>query len=206
MELAGEIAVDYPEKNVTLIHRGPRLLEFIGQKASNKALNWLKSKRVEVLLEQSVDLDSITEGERVFTTSAGKSITADCHFVCVGRPLGSTWLQETILKESLDKSGRLMVDENLRVKGRRNIFAIGDITDIHVSSHSSLVFTISYGWEAFMLSWFVEVLTCNVHPNNCCWRHGFKFQWNVPQDRMGIVPCIGMGPSFHHPNILIGMS
>ncbi|XP_010928693.1 uncharacterized protein [Elaeis guineensis] len=131
VELAGEIAADYPEKNVTLIHDGPRLLEYIGPKASNKALKWLKSKRVEVLLEQSVDLDSITEGERVFTTSAGKSITADCLFVCVGsRPLGSTWLQETFLKESLDKSGRLMVDETLRVKGRSNIFAIGDITDI----------------------------------------------------------------------------
>ncbi|KAG1364134.1 apoptosis-inducing factor [Cocos nucifera] len=130
VELAGEIATDYPEKNVTLIHKGPRLLEYIGPKASNKALKLLKSKRVEVLLEQSVDLDSITEGERVFTTSAGKSITAGCHFVCVGRPSGSTWLQETFLKESLDKSGRLMVDENLRVKGRSNIFAIGDITDI----------------------------------------------------------------------------
>ena len=57
VELAGEIAADYPEKNVTLIHDGPRLLEYIGPKASNKALKWLKSKRVEVLLEQSVDLD-----------------------------------------------------------------------------------------------------------------------------------------------------
>ncbi|XP_038984002.1 apoptosis-inducing factor homolog B-like isoform X2 [Phoenix dactylifera] len=131
VELAGEISVDYPEKKVTLIHKGPRLLEFIGAKASNKALKWLKLKGVDVLLEQSVDLDSITEGERVFTTSAGKSVSADCHFVCVGRPLGSTWLQETFLKESLDKSKRLMVDKNLRVKGRRNIFAIGDITDIH---------------------------------------------------------------------------
>lgn len=34
VELAGEIAFDYPEKDVTLVHNGYRLLEFIGPKAS----------------------------------------------------------------------------------------------------------------------------------------------------------------------------
>jgi apoptosis-inducing factor 2 len=33
VELAGEIATDYPGKKVTLVHKGPRLLEFIGPKA-----------------------------------------------------------------------------------------------------------------------------------------------------------------------------
>ncbi|XP_020101091.1 apoptosis-inducing factor 2-like [Ananas comosus] len=130
VELAGEIATDYPEKKVTLVHRGSRLLEFIGPKASAKALKWLKSKDVEVLLEQAVDLSSLSENNTEFTTSAGKTIIADCHFVCAGKPLGSKWLEETILKESLDQNRRLMVDENLRVKGRKNIFAIGDITDV----------------------------------------------------------------------------
>ncbi|XP_073002389.1 uncharacterized protein [Typha latifolia] len=130
VELAGEIATDYPEKKVTLVHKGSRLLEFIGPKASAKAQKWLKSKRVEVLLEQTVDVDYVSEGTREFKTSAGKSITADCYFVCVGRPVGSQWLKESILSESLDDYGRLMVDQNLRVKGRSNIFAIGDITDV----------------------------------------------------------------------------
>ena len=131
VELAGEIATDYPDKKVTLVHKGSRLLEFIGPKASAKAQKWLKSKRVEVLLNQTVDVDSASEGTREFTTSAGKTITADCYFVCVGRPLASKWLKESILSESLDDYGRLMVDQNLRVKGRSNIFAIGDITDVH---------------------------------------------------------------------------
>ncbi|KAL0417551.1 UNVERIFIED_CONTAM: Apoptosis-inducing factorA [Sesamum radiatum] len=76
VELAGEIAVDFPEK-VVLVHEGSRLLEFIGPKAADKTLEWLKSKRVE-----------------------------------------RGWV------------GRLKVDENLRVKGFKNIFAIGDITDV----------------------------------------------------------------------------
>ncbi|KAA8549945.1 hypothetical protein F0562_001647 [Nyssa sinensis] len=130
VELAGEIAVDFPEKMVTLVHNGSRLLEFIGPKASNKTLDWLKSKNVEVKLEQSVDLNSISEGNKTYQTLAGDIIKADCHFLCTGRPLGSAWLKTTVLKDNLDNFGRLKVDENLRVHGRKNVFAIGDITDV----------------------------------------------------------------------------
>ncbi|XP_031280321.1 apoptosis-inducing factor homolog B-like [Pistacia vera] len=129
VELAGEIAVDYPDKKVTLVHKGSRLLEFIGPKAADKALNWLRSHRVEVKLGQSVDLNDFSD-EGTYVTSAGETIQADCHFLCIGIPLGSSWLRETVLKDNLDNRGRLMVDENLRVKGHKNIFTIGDITDI----------------------------------------------------------------------------
>lgn len=118
---------------MTLVHRGSRLLEFIGQKASHKTLHWLTSKNVEVLLDQSVDLDSVSEDGRVYTTSHGDKITADAHFICVGTPLSSSWLQDSILKDCINNRGQLTVDENLRIRGRSNIFAIGDITDIPVS-------------------------------------------------------------------------
>ncbi|KAK8479624.1 hypothetical protein V6N13_030943 [Hibiscus sabdariffa] len=130
VELAGEIATDFPGKKVMLVHKGPRLLEFIGKKASNKSLRWLRSRNVEVKLEQAVDLNSTSDGSQVYRTSTGESLEADCRFLCVGKPLATAWLSETILKTNLDKNGRLMVDEYLRVKGRSNIFAIGDITDI----------------------------------------------------------------------------
>ncbi|KAK8530026.1 hypothetical protein V6N13_102910 [Hibiscus sabdariffa] len=132
VELAGEIATDFPDKKVTLVHKGPRLLEFIGPKASDKTLRWLKSRKVEVKLEQAVDLNSTTsEGSQsVYKTSTGEIIKADCHFLCAGKPLASTWLNETILKTNLNGNGSLMVDEHLRVKGRSNVFAVGDITDV----------------------------------------------------------------------------
>lgn len=134
VELAAEIAIDYPEKKLTLVHNGPRLLEFIGLKASSKAFEWLKSKNVEILFERSIDTDSISEADKVYTTSAGETITADCYFICTGKPVGSAWLQESILNDCLDRNGRLVVDENLRVGGRKNIFAIGDITNVPVSN------------------------------------------------------------------------
>ncbi|XP_059665873.1 uncharacterized protein LOC132311787 [Cornus florida] len=128
VELAGEIAVDFPSKKVILVHRGSRLLEFIGSEAAKKTLDWLTSKKVEVILGQSVDLNSVSDG--IYRTSGGETITADCHFNCTGKPMGSSWLKGTILKNSLDIHGRLMVDACLRVKGHNNIFGIGDITDI----------------------------------------------------------------------------
>ncbi|CAL9174113.1 unnamed protein product [Musa hybrid cultivar] len=130
VELASDIASVYPDKKVTLVHNGPRLLGFIGHKAGNKALDWLRSKNVDVLLEQSVDLDSVSEVDGIYITSAGEAIAADCHYVCVKRPLGTSWMRESIVKDSMDKYGQLMVDEHLRVKGRNNIFAIGDIIDV----------------------------------------------------------------------------
>lgn len=132
VELAGEIAVDFPEKKVTLVHRGSRLLEFISPRAGHKALEWLKSKKVEVLLDQSIDLVSVSDADKTYTTSAGEVVTADTYFVCVDRELGSPWLQESVLKERISRKGRLMVDESLRVAGHKNIFAIGDITDVPV--------------------------------------------------------------------------
>ncbi|EMS58571.1 Apoptosis-inducing factor 2 [Triticum urartu] len=132
VELAAEIAVNYPDNKVTLVHDRPRLLESAGQKAGGKALLWLRSKNVEVYLEQSIDLESMSEGDRLYRTSSGIEITADCCFSCLDRPLSSSWIRGSELKDCLDNDGRLMVDVNLRVKGQLNIFAAGDIIDIPV--------------------------------------------------------------------------
>ncbi|KAJ7948052.1 putative Apoptosis-inducing factor [Quillaja saponaria] len=102
VELAGEIAVDFPDKKVTLVHSGSRLLEFIGPKAAEKTA-------------MMVDI---------------KESQADTRAKSLWTPLGSAWLKETILKDNLDNHRRVKVDEYLRVKGRKNIFAIGDISDI----------------------------------------------------------------------------
>ncbi|XP_074579518.1 uncharacterized protein LOC141836002 [Curcuma longa] len=133
VELASDIAASYPEKKVTLVHSGPRLLGFIGSKVDSKALEWLRSKNVDVLLEQTIDLDTLQEDKEVYITSVGEAIAADVHYLCMRRPLGSAWLKESVVKDCLDKYEQLMVDEHLRLKGFNNIFAIGDIIDVPVT-------------------------------------------------------------------------
>ncbi|KAH9303070.1 hypothetical protein KI387_014653 [Taxus chinensis] len=130
VELAGEIAVDFPEKKVILLHSGPRLLEFVGEKASRKALAWMKSHKVEVHLNERIDLESLTETTTSFTTNGGKSIHADCHFVCIGKKLGSSWMKDSPFGGSVDERGQVKVDSNLRVEGTTNVFAAGDIINV----------------------------------------------------------------------------
>ncbi|KAL5204553.1 hypothetical protein ABZP36_009424 [Zizania latifolia] len=131
VELAAEIVMGSPEKRVTIVNGGPRLLKVMGSKASAKALEWLRSKNVTVLLDQTIDLNAgVSPDDKVFTTSAGETINADCHFVCTGPPLASGWLKQSFLGDHVDEDGRLAVDEHLRVGRLRNVFAIGDITNV----------------------------------------------------------------------------
>ncbi|XP_074310786.1 uncharacterized protein LOC141646747 [Silene latifolia] len=128
VELAGEIATQFPDKKVTLVNRGSRLLNFIGPKASQKSLEWLISKKVEVLLNQTVSLKSSSKD--VYETSEGQIINADAYFNCTGKPLSSSWLDDTLLKPCLNTDRTLAVDTCLRVVGHKNVFAIGDITNV----------------------------------------------------------------------------
>ena len=45
---------------VTLVHSGDRLIEFLGKKASQKALKWLQNKKVEVILNDRYVANDIT--------------------------------------------------------------------------------------------------------------------------------------------------
>lgn len=144
------------------MHKGPRLLDFIGTKAASKTLHWLKSKKVDVRLEQTVKLDSIKEGDKIYQTSFGDTIVADCHFLCTSKNLGSAWLEDTEFKDDLDVLGRLKVDEYLRVRGHTNVFAIGDITDVPVSS-LLITFSCVYivgDYEYSMMSVFINLMSC----------------------------------------------
>lgn len=146
VELAGEIKVDFPDKKVIIVHAGYRLIDFLGQKASQKTLDWLISKKVEVHLNERIDLESLSESNTTYTTSSGMTISADCHFVCVGNRVASSWLQESVFKDSVDKEGHLKVDECLRLRGKSNVFAVGDIVDVkeikqgfHAQKHAAVV-------------------------------------------------------------------
>ncbi|GKB32116.1 FAD/NAD(P)-binding oxidoreductase family protein [Tanacetum coccineum] len=128
--------MDLADHYITLVHKGYELLEFLKVKASKKTLDWLQSKHLEVKLEQTINLEDVADGSKPYETLAGETIKADWIFLCLGKPLASSWLKNTILRDSLDANGSMIVDENLRVKGRKNIFAIEDIRNIKVSFYA----------------------------------------------------------------------
>ena len=59
VELVGELASDYPNKNVTLMHREQILDERLSQKLIEKIQDGLKALKVETVLGECVDLDDL---------------------------------------------------------------------------------------------------------------------------------------------------
>ncbi|KAL2629762.1 hypothetical protein R1flu_014448 [Riccia fluitans] len=131
VELAGEIVTDFPDKKVTIISGGDRLIEFLGPKASRKCEKWLHKKGVTVILKDKIDVNDNLAPPN-FETQKHVELKADAHFLATGKKLPTKWLEASeILKEHVAVNGRLKMEASgtCQVEGLQNVFAAGDITD-----------------------------------------------------------------------------
>jgi len=136
IELAGEIRDQYPDKGVTLVHAGPRLVgEPVKEELSEKLLGQLRAMNVNVVLnERAVLTDEeqrakqcMLAGQRTLMTEGGKSFDTDFVFLCTGPKVNSKSYKNSLPTNS---EGRLIVDQNsFQVSGHPNIFALGDCVD-----------------------------------------------------------------------------
>lgn len=67
-----------------------------------------------------------------YVTKNGAHILAEYLKICVGKHVGSSWLRDSDLRQLIDSDGRLKVDRHLRLEGKSNIFAVGDIVNTKV--------------------------------------------------------------------------
>ncbi|XP_004250809.2 uncharacterized protein [Solanum lycopersicum] len=120
VELATEIAVDFPLKKVTSLHKRSKLREFIGPKVPNKTLEWLKKKNVEVKLMQSFDLSNNMKTQvetECISVRLGKLSERVAILFARRRHTKFKVVKGDVLKDRIDNFGRLKVDENLRING-----------------------------------------------------------------------------------------
>lgn len=133
VELAGALSElkrnvfpkDYKELNlkdmdIHLVEAGPRLLNGMSQKASEKALEYLEKMGVIVHLNLAV---KSYDGYEVLFNNGEKLITKTLVWAAgvKGNPIPG------LRDECVIKGNRLKVDEFNRVDGYENIFAIGDV-------------------------------------------------------------------------------
>jgi len=133
VELAGALSElkrnvfpkDYKELNlkdmdIHLVEAGPRLLNGMSQKASDKALEYLNKMGVMVHLNLAV---KSYDGYEVLFNNGEKLISKTLVWAAgvKGNPING------LREECVVKGGRLKVDEFNRVDGYENIFAIGDV-------------------------------------------------------------------------------
>lgn len=144
IELSGEIKSLYQEqKNVTLLTMGTLLSNAtpaLPASFPKKVADALRKKGVTVLentkiAEPSLDFSSaehgMIAGDFSVKTNTGNTLKADLIIIAAGASakenesiFPSSWLAEVGQKRLLH------VDENLRVVGTKNVFAVGDCTDI----------------------------------------------------------------------------
>jgi NADH:ubiquinone reductase (H+-translocating) len=132
VELAGALSelkihvfpMDYKElelenMKIHLVEATPRLLNGMSDVSAKKALQYLEDMGVQVHLNKAV---KSYDGYEVVFSSGEKLVTRNMIWAAgvKSQPIAG------IRAESIGRGGRLQVDEFNRVKGYKNIFAIGD--------------------------------------------------------------------------------
>jgi NADH dehydrogenase FAD-containing subunit len=141
VELAGEIATDFPEKDITLVHSQPTLLQpkVFQDKMYTRLKEKLEKFNIKIILNDTIEFPknkdtqqvNYIEGTKTYVTEKNKrNIVADLTFVCTGARVNNKSILNGPLKTKINyQTGRLIVNNYLQVDGFENIFAIGDISD-----------------------------------------------------------------------------
>jgi NADH dehydrogenase FAD-containing subunit len=126
-ELSGEIAAGMPGKVVTLISATPRLFPGFPAKLGTRLARELGALGVDLRLGvTAVGFDTDPPASGALRLSTGTHVEADLIVPAIGARATSD-LARSIDHASLDRSGRVIVDRWLRVAGRSNLFAVGDV-------------------------------------------------------------------------------
>jgi NADH dehydrogenase FAD-containing subunit len=134
VEVAGEISETWPDKSVTIVEAGARLLAGTSEQAAEYAASVLAARRVTIVTGERLEgadhpmTDIFASGGEA-STSAGRRIPYDVLLWCTGgRP--NTAYMKSHFAETLNSMGRIKVTPDLRVIGQERVFALGDITDL----------------------------------------------------------------------------
>ncbi|MEV0637818.1 FAD-dependent oxidoreductase [Streptomyces sp. NPDC050619] len=127
VELSAEIRLARPDARVTLAHSGPALLHSTGSaRAGRKARAWLESHGVEVRLDSFM---SPGNDFGTYRDARGNLVGADLSLWATGTTPNTLWLRLAGHGDWLNPAGHIKVDRTLRVEGRPDVFAVGDVND-----------------------------------------------------------------------------
>ena len=133
IELAGEITDHYPNKSITILECGNRILSGTTKEASDFAKSILESRGVNIYCNERIDAPkdntvNLFDPVGEVVTTGGK-IDYDLLIWCVGGKPNTSYMKEK-LSGVLNAKGQICVTPQLRVKGMVKVFALGDITDL----------------------------------------------------------------------------
>ncbi|ORY90496.1 hypothetical protein BCR43DRAFT_518964 [Syncephalastrum racemosum] len=133
IELVGEILDLYKDKKITLIHSHGRILDTtFPDQARDQFANRMRGDGVDLLLNETVVLDTVKPGltQQQISTKTGKTVDCDLVLLAFGNRPDTHWLKDTPL---LSKNGYVNVNHEtlqVNVKGWEHVFALGDVADL----------------------------------------------------------------------------
>jgi NADH dehydrogenase FAD-containing subunit len=132
--------IDVKDVRVILINSGPEILPEMDERLGKFALEELKKKNVEVILNNRViDVKPIIEGNedkenQVNLRGPKRIILKDNSYIIADTLI---WTAGVVPEKSVidiscehDKSGKVVTDKYLQIKGHRDVYAIGDCASI----------------------------------------------------------------------------
>ncbi|KAF5667341.1 apoptosis-inducing factor 2 [Fusarium heterosporum] len=127
VETAGEIAYLYGnKKEVVLLSAGPVVLADCPEAVSKSAHSQLEALGVKVKLNaRSGDAVTLPNGKKEVVLSGGERLTTDLLIPTFGMTPNSSFIPMSLL----DHRGYVKVDHFFAVKGCKDVFAIGDVSD-----------------------------------------------------------------------------
>ncbi len=122
-EVAGDLARQFPEKQLILIHSHNRLLERNTKGTSQYAKKYLEEHRVQIIFNEKV----IDYQRGYFITDTQRKIKADIGIWCAGIRY-NPWFMNTFPPSVLTGHNALKVNQFLQLEGYPHIFVGGDIS------------------------------------------------------------------------------
>jgi apoptosis-inducing factor 2 len=152
VETAGEISEVFPNKSVTILESGSRLLMGTSAEAAAHAASVLAGRGVNIVTGERLEgserpTDDIFRDGGEAVTSGGRVISYDLMIWCTGGRPDTSYMDDDF-PDVLDTNRRIMVTPGLTVVGEQRLFAIGDVTNLsenkmalHTKGHVKVVET-----------------------------------------------------------------
>jgi len=138
VELVGEILDVSPQKQITIVQSGDRLVPSNSVGASSITLKRLRTfPNVKIHFGQRVDAQEVLEhgysgAQHEYRTTKGEVVNADLAFLTAGNEAPNTEMFQHDLASVLAPNGYIKVRPTLQVEGHDNIFAVGDCAALTV--------------------------------------------------------------------------
>jgi NADH dehydrogenase FAD-containing subunit len=127
VELAGEILTQYPDKEVTIVDFQSKICAPFPDASIDYMTKWLEKKGCKLVLGTPIGgkFPDLLIDDKGCTLADGRRFDADIVYKCMGFHANAPFMKPHF-ESCVDRAGRLVVDDYLRLEKHEKVFAMGD--------------------------------------------------------------------------------